>query len=381
MDKDSAYFINQPSGRMGDSLTTRLLRQHDPLAFHQSLPGYAPTPCRRLDGLARYCGIGALWVKDESQRFGLQAFKALGASFAMQQLAERDDSCTTFCTATDGNHGRAVAWAAAQRGKKAVVYVPRHTVASRIAAIAQYGARVIVTERDYEGTCILAAEEAARNAWQLVQDTAWPGYEEIPALIMTGYLTHLKELEEQLHPPGLPAIDVVFLQSGVGSWAAAAAWYYYNRYPHKPPTLIIAEPEQADGLLESFKRGTLSAPAQSGTTIMAGLNCGIPSSTAWPILQQTIHAAMRIPDAAAARAMCLLYRPLPGDDSIESGESGAAGVAALLELMQNPAFAALRGQLGLNARSRVLCYNTEGSTDPENFKRILDENDTTTPAA
>lgn len=192
------YYRNAPSGRLPDNATTRLLARHDARAFHAALPGYAPTPLYALPGLASRLGIGALYVKDEAPRFGLNAFKGLGASYAIHELLRSDPAIETFCTATDGNHGRAVAWAARLAEKRAVVYVPEHTQPARIAAIESEGAQVIHLAEDYDTACRIAERTAAEKGWQLVQDVAWAGYERIPALIMAGYLTHFRELEATL---------------------------------------------------------------------------------------------------------------------------------------------------------------------------------------
>jgi diaminopropionate ammonia-lyase len=366
-----AYFINQPSGRLPENSTHHILQQSRPLAFHQSLPGYQPAPLHNLQHCAARYGVRQLWVKDESQRFGLNAFKGLGASYAIHKLLQKNAAIETFCTATDGNHGRAVAWSAALHGKKAVVYMPEHTVRSRVQAIEALGAAVIVTNEQYDATCAIAATAAAENNWQLVQDTSWEGYETIPAYIMAGYLTQFMELENSLDKPEGPGADVVFLQAGVGSWAAAAVWHYTMRYAQHRPQLVIVEPETSDGILESFKNGRRTAPAGSQQTIMAGLNCGIPSLNAWQIIQSGAHAAMRITDAAAAAAMRMLYRPANDDAPITAGESGAAGVAGFITLMTHPEYAGLKKALHITAESRILCFNTEGATDPENFHRIV----------
>jgi diaminopropionate ammonia-lyase len=365
------YYINHPSGIIGDSPTSKILIQSDALAYHQSLKEYASAPLVNLKILAKKINVAELWVKDESNRFGLGSFKALGASYAVNELLKKNKSISTFCTATDGNHGKALAWSADLKNRNAIIYVPHHTTKSRIEAIERYGATVIATHQNYDETCALAAKTAAQYNWQLVQDTAWKNYETIPALIMAGYLTHFKELENSLHTPHQPKIDFVFLQAGVGSWAAAAAWYYAMRYAQHRPKLIIVEPKSADGILESFKQNRLSQPTGDLTTIMAGLNCGVPSYSAWPILKNTIHYSMHIHDSAAENTMRQLYQPDGDDLQLTSGESGAAGIAGLLELMNNPVFEHLKHKIGINKNSRVLCFNTEGITDPENFRKIV----------
>ena len=276
-----------------------------------------------------------------------------------------------FCTATDGNHGRAVAWAARQSGKEAVVFVPEDTTKPRIAAIEQEGARVEKLDKNYDQTCARAREESKKRGWQLVQDTAWEGYEEIPALIMAGYLTHFQELESHLHTLPKPAVDLVFLQAGVGSWAASAVWYYLTRYGENRPKIVVVEPAKSDGILASFKQDKRTEPTGNLHSMMAGLNCGIPSSSAWKILQSGVDAVMRIEDSYAARAMRELYYPQAEDPRIEAGESGAAGMGGFIAVTSDSRFEKLRDALQIDQQTRVLFYNTEGATDPENFQKIV----------
>ena len=213
------FFINSPSNEIPDSLVDQILSESKAPEYHASLPFYKPTPLISLPGLAAKYGVGEIWCKDESLRFGLNAFKGLGASFAIYQILQKSKEISTFCTATDGNHGRAVAWSSKLAGKKSVIFVPEDTTKNRIDAIAKEGAEVIQTSVNYDETCKIAAETSQKEGWQLVQDTAWEGYEQIPSLIMAGYLTQFREIENQVPQSTKPLADVVFLQAGVGSWA------------------------------------------------------------------------------------------------------------------------------------------------------------------
>lgn len=365
------FYIHHPTNQLPDTLTNRILKKSDARSFHQSLPVYQATPLLKLPALANRYGVKNIYVKDESHRFGLNAFKALGPSYAIHEILQKEPEVKVFCTATDGNHGRAVAWAAKQSGKEAMVFVPMDTTQPRIAAIEQEGARVEKLDAHYDQTCAHAREESKKNGWQLVQDTAWEGYEEIPALIMAGYLTHFQELESSVHTLPKPAADVVFLQAGVGSWAASAVWYYLNRYGSNRPKIVVVEPAESDGILESFKQGRRVEPRGNLHSMMAGLNCGIPSSTAWEILQYGIDAVMRIEDIFSARAMRELFKPVNKDPEIEAGESGAAGLGGFIALLTDSRFEKLRTALELGENASVLFYNTEGATDPENFRRIV----------
>jgi len=316
-------------------------------------------------------GIDQLWLKDESQRFGLNAFKVLGASFAVERCSRGKPGRITFCAATDGNHGRAVAWAARRLGHGANVFIPAHSARARIAAIRAEGADVTLVAGDYDAA-VRAAEARARELnGILVQDMAWEGYAEIPRWIMAGYTTVLHEIEDTLLAPESPRIDTVFLQAGVGSWAAAAAAYCRFRYRSRRPRLVVVEPVEADCLFESARSGRLCSSRGNGSTIMAGLNCATPSSIAWDVLRVETDLFLGIPDDFAVEAMRVLYHPIGSDPRVVAGESGAAGLAGLMALLRAPELAETREHLCLDSSARVLVVNTEGDTDPEGFRTIV----------
>lgn len=365
------YFINDPTNMLVPDLTTAILGQSTAIEYHRSLEVYKPTPLVKLPSLAKKYGVANIYIKDESHRFGLGAFKGLGATYAIYRLLEKQSDIDTFCTATDGNHGRAVAWASKIANKKCVVFVPRDTAESRIKAIEKEGAKVIKIDGNYHETCAHAEETSIVKGWQLVQDTAWENYEEIPAQIMAGYLTKFQELEDSLHGLQKPKIDIVFLQAGVGSWAASAIWYYLNRYGGNRPKIVIVEPWEADGILASFKAGKMTEPTGNFQTIMAGLNCGIPSSTAWEIIKKGADAIIKIKDEYAKRAIRELYYPAENDERIIAGESGAAGLAGFIALRTKDSLKAVKQKLEISTASNLLFYNTEGATDPDNFAKII----------
>jgi diaminopropionate ammonia-lyase len=363
--------------------------------FHASLPGYEPTPLRRLPDLAFRLGLGAVFVKDESRRFGIKAFKALGASYAIYRFLKkqwqgrftthftpasfRDPAVLaqlgsfTFCAATDGNHGRAVAWTARMLGQKAVIYMPADSVEARVSTIRGEGAEVVLVPGTFDDCVARCAADAAENGWQAISDTAYPGYREIPGWILLGYTTIFAELEGILHGPEQANVDAVVLPAGVGGLAAAGAFYYTKHYGERRPVLICVEPVSSDCFLESVRFGKGEALATRGkqTSIMAGLNCGIPSPLAWPIVRDAIHFFLAVGDEYAEEAMRRYFHPLGMDPRIVSGESGASGLAALLALTNNDKLGKVRSRLPLDHDSRILLINTEGDTDPVNFQKIV----------
>lgn len=356
-----------------DKEFNRIFTGEDTLAYHSKLRCYQPTPLIKLPRLAKSLGIKELYVKDESKRFKLNTFKVLGASFAVHKVKGSLREDVTFCTATDGNHGRSLAWAARRLKQKAVIYVPAHSALARIKNIKKYRASVVLVEGDYDATVQRAREDSEKFGYVLIQDTSWQGYTEIPTYITTGYKTMLVELEDSLHKEKKPAVDFVFVQTGVGTWASSVAAYYHNRYPGKMPKLVAVEPNESDALLESCRRMDLTKTRAGQQTIMAGLNCGTPSLLAWNILKDAVDLFISIPDAFAVRAMQYLYYPFTKDRQLFAGESGAAGLAGLMALASDDSLKEAREKIGLNKTSRVLVFNTEGVTDPDSFDELIQQ--------
>ncbi len=365
------YYKNPPTNSIPDGLTTSILQKSNAIKFHTSLPEYKPTPLIRLSDLAKKHNVGNIFVKDESLRFGLNAFKVLGALYAIHKSLEKDPAIKTFCTATDGNHGKAVAWSAKKFGKGAVVYVPRDTTAKRVEAIEKEGARVVQINGNYDESCKEAENNSKANNWTLIQDTAWDGYLEIPAMIMAGYLTMFSEIENTLYPSPEKNIDIVFLQAGVGSMAASGIYYYLSKYGGQRPKIVIVEPEEADGILLSFKENKISTSKGNSDTIMAGLNCGTPSIGAWPLLKNGADYSLKVNDGYAKQAMRELYYPVGTDNRVISGESGAAGLAGFLAVMTERGFAPIKEALGIGRGTNILFINTEGDTDRQTFEEIV----------
>lgn len=352
------------------------------------------TPLVALPGLTEKLGLSQIWVKDESSRFGLNAFKGLGCSYAMasylcgranipmdrnafSRLRSPEIQSTlgkiTFITATDGNHGRGVAWAAKLLGHRAVIYMPRGTVKERFENVQKLGAEVHILPLSYDDAVRTAAKAAEENGWILVQDTAWSGYEEIPSQIMEGYTTLAHEIEEQLTEYGDQLPTHLFLQAGVGSMAGAVAAYFVQRWKDACPKIIIVEPDRADCHFRTIKAndGKLHKVTEEMDSIMAGLCCGEPNPISWEILRHCASAFISCEDACTENGMRILGHPQPGDRSIVSGESGAVTTGVLAELMTNSKYATCRETLGLDQNARVLLISTEGDTDKENYNRIV----------
>lgn len=366
--------------------------------FHKSLPSYEATPLQALNNLAEKFKIDKLYVKDESQRFGLKAFKGLGASYAIgqyyadrlqqdlkdlsfKQLVEKTKSLppVTFTTATDGNHGKSVAWAAQLFDQPAVVYMPKGTAEARLEAVRAYGAKAIETSHNYDDTVKKVAQIAQEKNWELIQDTAWEGYEKIPLAIMQGYSTIIEEIEQELGKEQFCEISHIILQAGVGSFAASVVAAIINRFQelgeNHLPQFLIVEPAKADPLYRSAvtEKGEVQRVYGDLDTIMAGLACGEPSPIAWDILKAYSDYFFTCHDDLSKRGIYHLATPVGNDPKIIAGESGAISLGFLHHLMTTPDLASWQEKMDFGSDAQVLVINTEGDTDPEHYLKILDE--------
>ena len=352
--------------------------------FHKTLPGYLPTPLLNLRHFAQEIGIGDCYIKDESQRLGLNAFKVLGASYAMAEeikkyVPEGQSNLSfesikshktsikdlTFVTATDGNHGRAVAWCAEQYGCRAVVFMPKGSSEIRLKAILEHKAKAEITELNYDETVKYAESEAIKNNWVLLQDSSWPGYTEVPRNIMVGYKTMVQEFFEQTSDWPTHVIA----QAGVGSFAASIFSSFISSTKQQPK-FILLEPSGAACFFNSVKVGDKKPHLTPDlNTMMAGLSCGMPSILAWDIIVPIADIFAICEDNIAIKGMQILSQPTEGDPSIISGESGAVPIGFLHEVATNPLYSDLRDQLQLDVSSKVLFFSTEGDTDPELYKK------------
>lgn len=363
-------------------------------AFHESFPEYSYTPLRNLKQLAKHLGVAGVYVKDESYRFGLNAFKVLGGSFAIAKyLAQRlgkdmsqldyetlisDETRKrlgeiTFATTTDGNHGRGVAWTANRLKQKSVVYMPKGSSITRLNHIKAEGADAYITELNYDDAVRLTAENAQKYGWIVVQDTAWEGYEEIPTWIMQGYGTMAAEALEQLQQQQIDKPTHIFIQAGVGSLAGAIQGYFTSVFGEDRPQTIVVESNQADCLYQSVLANDGHPHIVTGdlNTIMAGLACGEPNTISWGVLRDYSEMFVSCPDWVAARGMRMLGSPLEEDCRIISGESGAVTTGLLATIMTDKKMEEIKAILGLDKNSKILLFSTEGDTDPDKYRSIV----------
>lgn len=353
--------------------------------FHRSLPGYQATPLLQLRSLAAESGVAGIYVKDEAERLGLPAFKMLGASWATARAIRRDwapgvpltlDALRAaladrprrrLAAATDGNHGRGVARMAALLDLECDVFVPAGTAASRVADIESEGARVTVVDGTYDDTVRRSAGEADERTL-VVSDTSWPGYLDTPRDVIRGYATMFEEVDDALIAAGLPTPTHLFVQAGVGAFAAAAISHYDGSRRSdglRGPATVVVEPIDADCLLRSAEHGEVTEAPGPHRSTMAGLNCGLPSLLAWPTVQGGTDGYVAISDERAHAAMRTL-----ASEGLVSGESGAAALAGFQALLDDADSAE---RLGLDGASVVLVVNTEGATDPVNYRLQVGE--------
>ena len=355
-----------------------------PLRFHRRLPGYEETPLVDAPKLAGALGVGKVFVKDESNRLGLPAFKVLGASWAVyraleerlgdegfgdwEEIGELEERLEplrplSLVAATDGNHGRAVARVARLLDLGAKIFVPRDMAAARQEAIAREGAEVIAVDGTYDEAVEISSEEAGDRGL-VISDMSWPGYERIPSWVIEGYSTMLWEIEDELESRNEVGPDLVVVQIGVGAFAAAVARHFRSPAVSLRPKLVGVEPASADCLLESVAAGRIVSVPGPHDSIMSGLNCGRPSLVAWPTVSRGIDLLVAVDDEPAREAM-----RLAAESGVVSGETGAAGLGGLQELLRAEG-AEARRTLGVGGETRVLLFNCEGATDPDAYRRI-----------
>ena len=365
-------------------------RATEALSTIQTWEGYNPTPLWELPRLAEKLGVKDILYKDESSRFGLDSFKALGGTYGVWKLILRElarqtgrkpkpdilpqdpafrkvAQTLTVTTATDGNHGRAVAFGAKIFGCRAEIFLPQQVSPSRESAIRALGARTHRTDLNYDETVRIAAQAASENGWYVVSDTSYEGYVDTPRDVMQGYTVLAREIVDQWEGER-PIPTHLFVQGGVGGLAAAVTAHLWEQWQEDRPITAIVEPETAACILATGMAGSLTTVPGPHTTIMAGLACGETSPLAWEIIQRSADWFLSIPDSAAAHAMRVLAFPLDGDPEIVAGESGAAGLAGFLAVAEDPD---ARASLGLNSASSILLIGSEGATDRDSYDAII----------
>lgn len=365
--------------------------------FLSSFPNYQPTPLISLKNLAKELGVSKIYIKDESKRFNLNAFKVCGASFAMgkyiasrigknindinyeemvSQKVKNTLGQVTFVTATDGNHGRAVAWTANRLNQKSVVYMPKGTSTERLNNIKGEGSDASIMQLSYDDCVRLAKTNAQKNGWIMIQDTAFDGYCKIPTWIMQGYTSMYFEIVNQLDNVDFTH---VFLQAGVGSFAAAFAAVIVNHRKSnniKIPKILIVEPTTSNCIYKTAyeDNGQLQTIYEDMNSIMAGLNCGEPNPIAWDILSNYAFCFCSIKDEITKIGMRVLAKPIDGDTPIVSGESGACTLGLVYEALNNQDLNHIKNSLELNSSSKILCISTEGNTDVASYNKIIQPN-------
>lgn len=390
---EAACFLNPRNDRKEPYGTTRarILNASALDAARSTIttwPGHVRTPLHALPDLAAALGVQSVHYKDEGGRFGLGSFKALGGAYAVarllcSQLGQRlgrtvrpedlpglRDACAgiTVTCATDGNHGRSVAWGARMYGCQCVIYIHATVSEGRRQAIEAFGARVVRTDGNYDESVRRADSDARAREWFVVSDTSYAGYTDIPRDVMQGYQLTVDEAVDQLSKVGSAWPTHVFVQAGVGGFAAAVCAYFWERDATRRPVFVVVEPERADCLMRSARAGRPTAVTGALDTLMAGLACGEISPIAWDILDHGAHAFCTIPDSAAIAVMRLLARPPGSDPAIVAGESAVAGLAAAIAVSRD---AAQRAFLDINAGSRLLFIGSEGDTDPKLYAELV----------
>jgi diaminopropionate ammonia-lyase len=349
----------------------------------------SPTPLHDLQALAGALRIGRLYAKDEGFRPELRSFKALGGAFAVARLLQvwaqeelgrpvaPSELMTpeiraiaagkTVTCATAGNHGRSVAAGARLLGCRAVIFVHRHVAAERLEAMQAAGADIEVVQGSYDDSVAECTRVAAERGWQIVSDTTWPGYETIPGYVMQGYTVMVDEALSAIEAKG-ERLTHIFVQGGVGGFAAAVAGHAALRYGADRPKIVVVEPERANCLLQSAQAGAPIRIDEGEPTIMGMLACYQPSLVAWRILQATAHAFMDVPESGAVEVMRRLAAPRDGDPAIVAGESGGVGLAGLMQAAADPK---TRSSLALTEASRVMVIISEGATAPRRYREIV----------
>ena len=329
--------------------------------------GYQPTPLMSLSDIAASAGVDQIFYKDESGRFDLGSFKALGGAYAIDCLMHKaPENKLVVCTATDGNHGRSVAWAADFCQAECHIFIHAKVSAARADALAALGATIHRVEGNYDDSIVACRKHAVKHGWQIVSDTSWPGYRDVPKLVMTGYSVMTHELIRQL---GDTKPTHIILQAGCGAMAGALIASMWLHWGPSLPTVIVVESDKSDCVYQSLKRDQIHLVNIVEETLMAGLSCGEVSELAWPIIRAGVSHVITINDEGIGPMVRWLANPTTSDrPAIVGGECSASGLIALLAIQQDPTLA---DEVGMDGRSRVLVIGTEGNTDAAVYDAIM----------
>lgn len=362
------------------------------IQFMKTLEEYKKTPLVNLKNLANKFSVKKIYVKDESKRMGLNAFKGIGVFYGvMKVICEKFDldfktitfddllkeplkgkiQALTFIAATDGNHGKGLAWVSKKLGCSCHIYMPKNTTDARVKAIENFGATVTVTKENYDGTLRIAIDEAKRNNWEHIQDQTWQGYTAIPNLISEGYSIIAEEICQQMAEDGEDRPTHVLLQAGAGTFALGIMGYYGNIYKDNKPNMFILEPENANCYFVSKLNQKYTTVDGDLETVMAGLSVGEPNTVAWDTLSTLVNGYVSCKDSVTATGMRILGNPLLDDERVISGESGALGMGVLSMVCRDKSLAEIKSQMKIDENSVILLISTEGNTDPEIYEKIV----------
>jgi diaminopropionate ammonia-lyase len=326
---------------------------------------YNPTPLLLLNKLSKELNLNKIYYKDESKRFDLKSFKALGGAYAVEKVTKGNKNITVS-TATAGNHGRSVAWGARKLGLKCKIFISEYVSDARSKAMEDLGAVVVKVKGNYEKSLIECIKQSTDNNWQIVQDVAWKNYMLVPTLTMAGYSVMMKEIVDQLNNE---EITHIFLQAGVGGMAGAMV-AGAARYLKNIPKMIVVEPDSAACVMESIKTGKIEKINIVRESLMGGMSCGEPSPVPWEILKKSVNNCISLPDDDIGKAMNLFANASFGDDKIIAGENSAPGVISLIASCNNEN---IKNKINLNSSSNVLLIGCEGDTDQEMYQKLLKE--------
>ena len=331
-----------------------------------SWKGYSPTPLIQLNKLSKELGLNKIFYKDESKRFDLKSFKALGGAYAVEKISKGNKDIIV-ATATAGNHGRSVAWGARRLGLKCKIFISEFVSDARGQAMADLGADVVKVKGNYERSLMECIKQSTENNWQIVQDVAWKDYMVVPKYTMAGYTVMMKEIADQIQEE---KITHIILQAGVGGMAAAMV-AGIARYLNHVPTIIVVEPDSAACVMESIKTGKIEKIDIKRESLMGGMSCGEVSLVPWEILKNSVKHCISLPDDDIAKTMKLLGNSSFSDDKIIAGENSAPGVISLIASCEDQA---IKEKLDLNEKSNVLVFGCEGDTDQEMYQKLINQN-------